>query len=205
MTVFSGTPSVITTACLLCFAFAACGKTGDTDTSRPATTDSVATPPTVTAFRPGIRFDPAALRPGTRVGDFVAESVSVSRAVVDSTFVGTARFRGQIQLTGWTLLHPDPDMKTVASCFEADSVSASRLPRWSGDERRPWFCFANATDATRALGPPSEGVPATIVIESFTIHRGLSDQVNSARFLRRVQHNTMLPAQDADSLTRGRL
>jgi hypothetical protein len=37
------------------------------------------------------------------------------------------------------------------------------------------------------LGPPSEGVPATIVIDQFTIHRGHSDEVNSARFVRLVR------------------
>jgi hypothetical protein len=72
-------------------------------------------------------------------------------------------------------------------CFEADSASASRLPRWSGDERRSWFCFGNRHDATRALGPASDGVPATIVIERFTINRGLSDQVNSAWFVQLVR------------------
>jgi hypothetical protein len=101
--------------------------------------------------------------------------------------VGVARFRGQIELSGWTLRNPDPDLYDVAICFEADSASESRLPRWSGDERRPWFCFGNRADAARAVGPPSEGVPATIVVERFTIHRGLSDQVNSARFVRLVR------------------
>ena len=66
-------------------------------------------------------------------------------------------------------------------------MSAARLPRWLGDERRPWFCFENRDAAARALGPPSEGVQATIVIERFTIHRGGSDEVNSASFVRLVR------------------
>jgi hypothetical protein len=44
----------------------------------------------------------------------------------------------------------------------------------------------NAADAVRALGAPSDSVRASIVIDDFTIHRGLSDQVNSARFVRAV-------------------
>jgi hypothetical protein len=111
------------------------------------------------------------------------DSITARRTVVDSTFVGMARFRGRIQLSGSTIRNPDADLKDVASCFEADSASASRLPRWNGDERRAWFCFVNPADSKRALGPPSEGVPATIIIDSFTIHRGLSDEVNSARFV----------------------
>jgi hypothetical protein len=61
------------------------------------------------------------------------------------------------------------------------------MPRWIGDERRPWFCFENRSEAERALGPPSDGVAATITIDGFTIHRGLSDQVNSARFVRLIK------------------
>ena len=139
------------------------------------------------APRPGIRFDPASLRKGTSVGALVLDSITVRQAVVDSTHVGMARFRGEIRLSGWTMRHPDPDANRVVTCFEADSSSASRLPRWRGDERRPWFCFSNRVEAAQALGPPSEGVPATIVVDQFTIHRGMSDEVNSARFLRLVR------------------
>lgn len=134
--------------------------------------------------RPGIRFDPSTVKNGSSVGTLVLDSIVARQAVADSTYVGTARFRGTIELSGWTMRHPDPDAYRVVTCFEADSVSAARLPRWKGDERRLWFCFSNRADAAQALGPPSEGVPATIVIDQFTIHRGLSDEVNSARFLR---------------------
>lgn len=174
-------------AAFLGLTLAACGDTRQNETTRAAQIESAATAPPARPFRPGVRFDPAATRPGTRVGELVAESVVVRRTEIDSTLVGEARFRGRIQLSGWTLRNPDADLANVASCFEADSASASRLPRWAGDERRPWFCFVNGTDAARALGPPSEGVPATIVIDNFTIHRGLSDEVNSARFVGRVR------------------
>ena len=137
--------------------------------------------------RPGIRFDPSRVRDGASVGTLVLDSIAARQAVADSTYVGTARFRGTIELSGWTIRHPDPDAYRVVTCFEADSVSAARLPRWSGDERRAWFCFSNRAEAARALGPPSEGVPATIVVDQFTIHRGLSDEVNSARFIRVVR------------------
>ncbi len=137
------------------------------------------------APRPGIRFNPATLRKGANVGSLTLDSIAVRQAV-DSSHVGIARFKGEIQLRGWTMRHPDPDASRVLTCFEADSASAARLPRWSGDERRPWFCFSNRAEAAQALGPPSEGVPATIVIDHFTIHRGLSDEVNAARFVRMV-------------------
>jgi len=174
-------------AAFLGLALAACGDTHQNEMTRAAPSESAATAPPARPFRPGLRFDPGAIRPGTRVGELVAESLVVRRTEIDSTLVGEARFRGRIQLSGWTLRNPDADLANVASCFEADSASASRLPRWAGDERRPWFCFTNGNDATGALGPPSEGVAATIVVDRFTIHRGLSDEVNSARFVGRVR------------------
>jgi hypothetical protein len=137
--------------------------------------------------RPGIRFDPEKVKRGTSVGALVVDSLFKQFAIVDSTWVGTARFRNEIELSGWTLRNPDPDLYRQLTCFEADSSSAARLPRWEGDERRAWFCFSNRLEAARALGPPSEGVPATIVIDQFTIHRGHSDEVNSARFVRLVR------------------
>jgi hypothetical protein len=83
--------------------------------------------------------------------------------------------------------HPDSDVQLV--CFEADAGSAARLPRWEGDDRRPWFCFENQAQARRAVGPPSDGVKATVVIDLFTIHRGLSDEVNGARLVRVVSRS----------------
>ena len=137
--------------------------------------------------RGGVRFDPSTARPGARVGVLVLDSIDARQAAAaDSTYVGVARFMGKIEVSGWTLRHPDPDLYRVVTCFEADSASAIRLPRWSGDERRAWFCFENRAAAARALGPPSEGLRATILVDRFTIQRGLSDEVNSARFLRLV-------------------
>jgi hypothetical protein len=127
------------------------------------------------------------VKDGTNVGALVLDSITVRRALADSAYVGTARFSGAIELSGWTLRNPDPDLYRVLTCFEADSSSAARLPRWSGDERRAWFCFSNRAEAARAIGPPSEGVGVTIVVDQFTIHRGLSDEVNSARFIRLVR------------------
>jgi hypothetical protein len=118
------------------------------------------------------------------VGELVVDSVTARVTPADSTYVGVARFRGEIELRGRTMRHFEPDIQAI--CFEADSLSAARLPRWQGDERRAWLCFSNDAEARRALGPPSDGVAATVVIDSFTIHRGLSDQVNSARLVRVV-------------------
>jgi hypothetical protein len=138
--------------------------------------------------QPGIRFDPSTLQPGQRIGDLVAESVSAQRTVVDSTWVGQATFRGELEITGRIFPHPDADLRETTTCFEADSASAARLPRWAADERRPWFCFDNRAVANRAIHQQA-GVDSvlTILIDRFTIHRNLSDAVNAASFVRVVR------------------
>jgi len=139
--------------------------------------------------RIGVIFDPSRVRTGDTIAGVVVDRVSVTRAVVDSSYVGDITFRGEIELSGRTFPHFDADASDAA-CFEADSASAARLPRWAGDRRRAWFCFSNATEANRALGPSREERPARVVIADFTIHRGLSDQVNSARFVRLLGNAT---------------
>jgi hypothetical protein len=133
--------------------------------------------------RIGVIFDPSRVRAGDSIAGLVVERVNVSRAVADSSFVGDIAFRGEIELSGRTFPHFEADASDAA-CFEADSASAATLPRWAGDRRRAWFCFSNAAEASRALGPSRAERPARIVIADFVIHRGLSDQVNSARFVR---------------------
>jgi hypothetical protein len=83
-------------------------------------------------------------------------------------------------LAGRTFRHPD-GADYPFPCFEADSATSSRLPRWKGDERRSWFCFENPEEASARLGGPAPDRPATIRIDRFTIHRNLTDAVNSAR------------------------
>ena len=160
---------------------AACA--GERDVDPPADTAAPATVPgaPTEAARPGIRFDPATARAGDRIGELVLDSIDAQPTIVDSTHVGVARFRGSIELTGWRMEHPDADLRDVEVCFEANAASAAKLPRWLHDERRPWFCFTNGADAEEALAGEGE---VTVVIDRFTINRGLTDAVNSARFVR---------------------
>ena len=133
--------------------------------------------------RPGIRFDPGSIRNGALVGQLRLDSIVKDRAVAaDSTWVGVARFSGELTLSGRVIPHFDSDVHAV--CFEADTSSGAKMPRWQGDERRPWFCFENESRAEKLLGKPGVEFPATIIVDAFTIHRGLSDQVNSARLVR---------------------
>ena len=110
--------------------------------------------------------------------------LTVSRAADSTTLVGSVRFSGELTLTGRAIPHVDSDVHEV--CFEADAASAAGMPRWAGDTRRPWFCFSNQPEAQRSLAALHETRPATVVIDRFTIYRGLTDQVNSAELVRVV-------------------
>jgi hypothetical protein len=143
--------------------------------------------------RPGVRFDPAATAPGATVGGLTVEWIQVALAPAAGEVVGTARFSGELTLSGATMRHPDyPDVPAI--CFEADDASAARLPRWEGDERRAWFCFENHDAAARALAAPGEVRDATVTIDRFTIRRGLSDEVNTAVLVRVLARGDALQA-----------
>ncbi len=175
-------------------AFAGCDAT-DREVRRPVdgdpdsvgrTTAPMAVDPDLHGLarsRTGRIFDPHAVRRGDSVGTLVIDRVAVARVTPDSIAVGTAVFSGEVELTGATIRHHEhPDVQVT--CFEADSASAVRLPRWKDDRRRAWFCLGNVAEAARHLAPPGVVRSAAIVIDSFTIHRGLSDEVNTARLVR---------------------
>lgn len=183
---------LVPTALAVVLHAAACA--GERDVEPPVETTVPAEPPVADggadagqvvtggeAARPGIRFDPATARAGDRIGELILDSIQAQPTIVDSTHVGVARFRGSIELTGRRMQHPDADLRDAVVCFEANAASASQLPRWLHDERRPWFCFTNGADAEGALAGQGE---VSIVIDQFTINRSLTDAVNSARFVR---------------------
>ena len=166
---------------------------GSPERSAERASDTAATPSThnETPIALGIRFDPERLRPGMRVGEMVVDSVAARQASIDSAgatrmiptlvWVGTARFHGPLTLRGRLMKHFDPDVSMP--CFEADSASAALMPRWAGDIRRPWFCFAD-TEAQRLLGKRSEGGSLEVVIDALAIRRSFSDDVNTAHLVR---------------------
>lgn len=149
----------------------ACGGTPNdrTASSEPAT----AAPAPVNAF------DPAGARVGDTVVGLVIEDLRRERTP-SGEWVGSARFVGSVTLAGRTFRHPD-GADYPFPCFEADSATSGRLPRWKGDERRSWFCFENPEEASAKLGGPAPDRPGTIRIDRFTIHRNLTDATNSAR------------------------
>jgi hypothetical protein len=134
------------------------------------------------ALRPGIRFAPDTVAPGSAVGELVLDSVWW-RGPAGGRDANSGFFTGRIRLSGSTRAHPDADAAEISVCFEPDSSSAARLPRWAGDERRIWFCFDNAREAAHSLARPGEEVDATVVIADYRIHFGASDEVNTARLV----------------------
>lgn len=136
----------------------------------------------------GIPFDPAALTKGTRVGTVAADMLTLSKAA-DSSWIGQARFTGELTLSGRAVPHVDANVREV--CFEPDAASAALLPRWIGDTRRAWFCFANQPEAQQSLAALDQVRPATVVIDRFTINKG-SAQENSADLVRVVSRGDLV-------------
>jgi hypothetical protein len=159
------------------------GTAGSTDAGSPDPD-----PAGAARARIGIVFDPGSARVGDSVGVLELASISASRPPATNVMVGTAVFEGELRLTGRTLRHHDhPEVRTV--CFEADSASAMTMPRWADDRRRAWFCFSNMERAAAQLAAPGVERAAEIVIDHFSIHRGMSDEVNSARLVRVVRRS----------------
>lgn len=132
--------------------------------------------------RPPLIFDPPSLRRGAEIGEMRVDSLDVVWGEGVGEWVGVVRFTGAVRLTGSAIPHlVDPEADAV--CFEADSASGRRLPRWPGDERRPWFCFENTDDARRMLGSADSARPATVMVDRFTTVRAFTDAVNSARLV----------------------
>jgi hypothetical protein len=144
-----------------------------------------------------VEFDPLMTYRGDTVRALTVDSIAAQRTP-NGEVVGLARFAGALILTGQTFRHPDGDDYPFP-CFEADTTSARKLPRWSGDERRPWLCFENRDEARMKLGEASSGIPATIRVDRFTIHRNLSDAVNSARLIEVVSRGDSTAASTTTS------
>jgi hypothetical protein len=145
-----------------------------------------------TANRDGDRvFDPATLRVGDRVLGLRVAAADIALAL-DTTYVGEVRFAGRIRLRGTPVRHPDhPEVDLP--CFDVDSSSVNVLPRWPRDERRRvWFCFVNAEEAVRLLGPPRDGRRVTLEIDDYQTVRRYTDAFDTARLIR------VLPAPGDD-------
>ena len=171
---------------------ATAGAPGTGITTRPADSSAAAgAPPTAssatsdpTSGLPGIRFDPATIREGDRVGAFRVARVDITDAGGDYGRVGTVRFLGEVTISGAKRPHPDyPDITTV--CMDVDSASAGRLPRWPRDSRtQSWLCFENQEEAIRLLGPAGTREPITVTIDTYQTPRQFSDVYNTARLVR---------------------
>ena len=183
--------SVSTSIVVAPLVLAACGRQSDAPIARDSVRDSVPS----AQSPPRVEFDPSATHRGDTILTLIADSV-VAQRTPSGELVGIARFAGSVVLSGHTFGHPD-GADYPFPCFEADTATARRLPRWAGDTRRPWFCFENRDDAKIRLGGSEPNKPATIRIDRFTIHRNLSDAVNSARLVEVISLAGSTPPPEA--------
>lgn len=169
---------------LLCAIAGCASQSRKTDTlTAQMVGDTVANPNAFWASV-GVQFHPESISVGDTIGSMIVDRIAVQKAY-DSTAVGSVWFRGELELKGRMIPHFDSDVR--AQCFEADSLSASRMPRWSGDLRRPWFCFREPPAGIPI--PRTDSTEGTIVIDRFTIHFTMSDAVNEGQLRRLVLPN----------------
>jgi hypothetical protein len=98
-----------------------------------------------------LRFDPATIRSGDRLGDLEVISADIGVAQGTGTYVGTVRFAGDLHLRGAPIVLDTEGAALL--CFNVDEEYGFRLPRMRHDERRPWFCFDNEEEAAQRLQP----------------------------------------------------
>lgn len=175
--------TIRTTALFAILALAACGGSGGAASDERAGADEAAAAVQAAPAAPRSHvFDPARVRVGDSIAGMRVDSVAVQQTP-DGDWVGTVRFTGEARVGGTYEPHPDTDVDAL--CFFASAEHTSRLPRFTGDERKPWFCFENQDRARALLHVPPDRGRAEILIESFAYHVNNSDAVNEAR-LRRV-------------------
>ena len=155
----------------------------------PGAETASATPPTtsrVPTNASALTFDPATVKVGDTLGELRVERVDIAKAAGDMGYVGDVRFDGEATISGDRMTHPDyPEVKEV--CMSIDSVSARRLPRFPGDQRRTWLCFENRDEAARQLGAAGTRGGLTVVIDRYQTVRHFSDVYDTAKLVRVVE------------------
>jgi hypothetical protein len=132
------------------------------------------------------RFDPAGIQVGDTVAGLVVTFADVGISQVDSAYVGSVRFAGELVVSGtYRALYDDPEPSLI--CFHVDAESAERIPRMLHDERNVWFCFENEAEAERLLGPPGTPGTATVEISDYRTVRQFTDAYDTARLLRVIE------------------
>lgn len=133
------------------------------------------------------RFDPTKLKPGDRFLGLEVVSVEAN-SLPNYGFIGKARFRGEVTVSGTFDAGSQPDDELGVPCFYVDEASSQQLPRFLGDERTVWFCFNNPEEAKQALGGVrTEGKKVTIVINDYETVYYPSDVYDTATLVRVIR------------------
>ncbi len=125
------------------------------------------------------RFDPATAAEGDSVGPWEITLLDLTPGIGPAEWVGTVTFSGEVELLGRAQPHPDADLDIL--CFLADEASAERIPRMAGDDRIPWFCFANQEEAADALDPVRMADRVRVIVSDYTYRYARTDIHDSAR------------------------
>lgn len=72
----------------------------------------------------------------------------------------------------------------IRLCFNVEGKTQYNIPRLGFDQRDPWFCFKNQTEAREYL---QEGEQATIVISDYSLTRAAKEGSDMTTFVYRIK------------------
>jgi hypothetical protein len=178
---------------LLPFVLVACGQ---------APSDAEA--PTVAPDAPAVvatarEFDPATIQAGDTVLGLTVVAADVTRALVDSIWVGAVVFEGDLVLHGVYQQHPDWPQVELPCMHVIQPPSIGRVPRfpadpYDGPERKTWFCFDNPEVANELLGAPTPPREIVIAVDHYRAQRDLSDGFDTAELAEVIEVGPEAPA-----------
>ena len=155
------------------------GCPGERADSEPADPRAELEPPNRAPPLDPHRFDPATAAEGDSVGPWEITSLDLTPGIGPAEWVGTVTFSGEVELRGRAQPHPDADLDIL--CFLVDEASRERIPRMTGDERIPWFCFTNQEEAADALDPARMADRVRVIVSNYTYRYARTDIHDSAR------------------------
>ena len=113
-----------------------------------------------------IKFDPATIKPGNKVGSMKLKSISGFKSSGPTEDAYVANFTGRVTVTG-TVTYSDDAPEAFSVCMiDLTPESLAQLPQGKGDTGNISFCFSNPDLVKAKLAGATK---ATVIIDNYLI------------------------------------